>query len=218
MPLSMNACGPILVAMESKGGSMVMCNLTKGEQHKPEFLAINPWHHIPALEDGDVKIGESNAILRYLAKKYMPSLYSDDAGTAARIDFALDSWSEACKFHEKTVYLAYGYFPFQEDAAVLKKSCEDYVEAAQKWLKIFKGDKPFVGGEMPCIADYKAVPFLYSAMQPWCKEKVGLEMPTEIAAYVDAFCEKVNASAFLSSAGGYSLKEYAATNPKYVPY
>lgn len=41
-----------------------------GEQFQPEFLAINPFHHIPALVDHDFRIVESLAILDYLEAKY----------------------------------------------------------------------------------------------------------------------------------------------------
>ena len=41
----------------------------KGDQFKPEFLAINPNGKTPALTDGDVKIFDSTAILLYLAEK-----------------------------------------------------------------------------------------------------------------------------------------------------
>jgi glutathione S-transferase len=41
----------------------------KGEQHTPEFLAINPNAKVPAIVDGDVAMFDSNAILLYLAEK-----------------------------------------------------------------------------------------------------------------------------------------------------
>jgi len=41
-----------------------------GDTRKPEFLAINPNGHIPALVDEDVTMWESMAINLYLAKKY----------------------------------------------------------------------------------------------------------------------------------------------------
>jgi len=46
---------------------LVFCDLTKGEQRRPEFGAINPNHKVPALEDGDLKLWESNAMIQYLA-------------------------------------------------------------------------------------------------------------------------------------------------------
>ena len=41
----------------------------KGDQHKPEYLAINPNAKVPAIVDGDTLVFDSNAILLYLAEK-----------------------------------------------------------------------------------------------------------------------------------------------------
>lgn len=48
---------------------MVPLDTRRGDQFKPEFLAINPNAKTPALTDGDVTIFDSNAILLYLAEK-----------------------------------------------------------------------------------------------------------------------------------------------------
>lgn len=41
----------------------------KGDQHSPEFLAINPNAKVPAIVDGDVAMFDSSAILMHLAEK-----------------------------------------------------------------------------------------------------------------------------------------------------
>ncbi len=44
-------------------------DVRKGEQHRPDYLAINPNGKTPALVDGDAVVFDSNAILLYLAVK-----------------------------------------------------------------------------------------------------------------------------------------------------
>ncbi len=41
----------------------------KGEQHTPQYKAINPNAKVPAIVDGDAVVFDSNAILLYLAEK-----------------------------------------------------------------------------------------------------------------------------------------------------
>jgi GSH-dependent disulfide-bond oxidoreductase len=41
----------------------------KGDQHKADYLAVNPNAKVPAIVDGDVTVFDSNAILLYLAEK-----------------------------------------------------------------------------------------------------------------------------------------------------
>jgi glutathione S-transferase len=45
-------------------------NLQAEEQLRPEFLALNPNHKIPVLEDGDLVVWESGAILLHLGEKH----------------------------------------------------------------------------------------------------------------------------------------------------
>src|SRR5919204_4098640 len=41
----------------------------RGDQHKPDFLKINPNAKVPAIVDGDAVVFDSSAILLYLAEK-----------------------------------------------------------------------------------------------------------------------------------------------------
>ncbi|MEM9450438.1 MAG: glutathione S-transferase family protein [Cyanobacteria bacterium P01_E01_bin.6] len=47
----------------------IVVNL-RGEQLKPDFLALNPFHHVPVLVDDGFRVLESLAILDYLEQKY----------------------------------------------------------------------------------------------------------------------------------------------------
>ena len=48
---------------------LVPVDTRKGEQHAPEYLAINPNAKVPAIVDGGETVFDSNAILLYLAEK-----------------------------------------------------------------------------------------------------------------------------------------------------
>lgn len=60
-------------------------DLLKREQRRPEFLALNPLGQVPVLEDGELVLADSNAILVYLVERYAPDsgwLVRDPAGAS----------------------------------------------------------------------------------------------------------------------------------------
>jgi glutathione S-transferase len=59
--------------------------LGQGEQNSEQFLKINPFHHVPVLEDNGHVIRDSNAIIAYLARQYDPKWYPSDAISVARV-------------------------------------------------------------------------------------------------------------------------------------
>lgn len=64
----------VSIALEELGLSydMEWVRLDKEEQMTPEFLALNPNHKIPVLEDDGQVIWESGAILLHLGERYDP--------------------------------------------------------------------------------------------------------------------------------------------------
>ncbi|MDX6549259.1 MAG: glutathione S-transferase [Gaiellales bacterium] len=65
------------------------------ERPRPEwYAAINPLLGIPTLQDGELILSESNAILRYLAnRERRDDLYPADPAARARVDMMLDRYS-----------------------------------------------------------------------------------------------------------------------------
>lgn len=88
------------VALAEAGGDyeFVPVDLAKGEQRRPEFVAVNPHAKVPAFVDGDVKLAESNAILFYIAEKFPAArlLPADAAGRARAIQW--------CDFTSMSLY------------------------------------------------------------------------------------------------------------------
>lgn len=62
--------------------------LDRNEQLAPSFLALNPNHKIPVLEDDGLVIWESGAILLHLAEKHGRLLPADPAGRIHAIQYA----------------------------------------------------------------------------------------------------------------------------------
>ena len=58
------------------------------------YVDLYPFGTIPFLEDGHLTLGESNAMLRYLAnRERRTDLYPAEPARRAQVDWALDAWS-----------------------------------------------------------------------------------------------------------------------------
>lgn len=86
-PLSGHAHRAVLFAsLLGVPHELIEVDLAAAAHKSPEFLKLNPFGQIPVLEDGDLVIADSNAILVYLAKKAGRSDWlPEDAAGAARV-------------------------------------------------------------------------------------------------------------------------------------
>ena len=67
----------------------ILINLKEGEQFKPDFLALNPFHHVPVIVDDGLRVLESLAILDYLESKYRDRpLLPKDVSQLAKVRMA----------------------------------------------------------------------------------------------------------------------------------
>ena len=60
----------LLLALLNIDANIIDIDLMSGEQKSPEFLQKNSAGQVPTLEDGNVNLADSNAILVYLASRY----------------------------------------------------------------------------------------------------------------------------------------------------
>jgi glutathione S-transferase len=85
-PMSPRARKPrIVLAEKGLQYEKITIDITKQEQKKPEYLAINPYGKVPALQDDGATVYESSVIMEYLNDKYPnPPLMPTDPGQRAR--------------------------------------------------------------------------------------------------------------------------------------
>ena len=65
-------------------------DMQNGEHRSDAYGAINPSKQVPALVDGDFRMAESSAILKYLASKFDCPEYPKDLEKRAKVDEAMD--------------------------------------------------------------------------------------------------------------------------------
>ena len=139
-----------------------------GEQHLAEYQSINPQGVVPALVDGDVRIGQSLAIIDYLEERYpKPALYPQSIEAKA---FARQfSQVVACDIHPLNNLRVLKY---------LKRSLGQGDEARDNWYhhwvrrgftaleKLLAGrgwQGPYCLDDQVTIADACLVPQIYNA-------------------------------------------------------
>lgn len=68
----------------------VMVDILTGAHYQEPYSSINPNRMVPMLEDGDFRLTESSAILKYLADKYNLPSYPKDPKKRARVNEVMD--------------------------------------------------------------------------------------------------------------------------------
>ena len=130
--------------------TMHVVDILSGDQHKPEFRAINPNGKVPALVDGDVVVFDSNAILLFLAEKHDRFLPRSPAGKGA-----LYSW---------LMFVATGVGPYSGQAMHFTRYAPDpvpyarnrYVRETARHYEVLEqrlADRTFILGDDYTIAD-----------------------------------------------------------------
>ena len=145
---------------------MQVVDLMKGEHVQPPYAQINPSKLVPVLEDGNFRLTESSAILKYLAEKSGSPAYPKELRARARVNERMD-WinTQLCRD------LAYGLvypqiFPLHKRPSdeQQKGQLAWAKERAKGWMKVLDesliGKQKYLCGEEISIADYFASSFV----------------------------------------------------------
>lgn len=166
-------------------------SISKGDQFKPEFLAISPNNKIPAIVDPEgpegepISIFESGAILKYLAEKFGR--------------FYGQSWRERVKIDEWLFWQVGGWGPMLGQANHFVKFAPEkvpygikrYVAEAQRLYGVLEGQlgrqaaagRDYVAGDDVSIADF--------AILDWSKGYATYEVDLAAHPHIAAWRERM---------------------------
>jgi glutathione S-transferase len=138
---------------------VVELDMKAGENRKPAYLALNPFGQVPTIQDGDITLFDSNAILVYLAKRYGDAswLPEDPLGAAA-----VQRWLSLAAGQ-----IAYG--PCTARLVTVFGAPHDHDTAKKLAVKLFDvldgelAHKPFAAGNQVTIADIAAHTYIAHA-------------------------------------------------------
>jgi glutathione S-transferase len=142
-----------------------------GKKSTPEFLAKDPADLTPLLEEEGLPKGalwESCAIMQYLCNKHgLDHLYPREPERRAMVDSAMFYLiGTLYPLVARATYpaLGFGQYPGEVGSSAasdeLKAQAAKDAEAAiarplEVYREFFLADGPFIGGETPCIADFR---------------------------------------------------------------
>ena len=161
-PVSTTSRPIVLFAVESGIDlEYKIVDLFTGEHFQPEYASVNPSRQVPVLEDGDFRLTESSAILKYLADKIHSPAYPTDLQQRARVNELMD-WLNTGFYRDFSYGLLYPQiFPFQRrpDDAVQAGTLAWGKDKATMWLKVLDESligpkRAFLCGEDITLADY----------------------------------------------------------------
>ena len=140
-------------------------DLTKGDQMKPEFTALNPNQRMPVLEDDGFVLWESNAILQYLAMKKPAgaALWPSDARRQADVGrwmfWERAHWAPACGTlaFERVVKGILGQGG--PDPAVVAKGEQEFKRVGGILNNALRGRKWLAGNDLT-LADFSVGPWM----------------------------------------------------------
>ena len=167
-PLSSNS-HKVRIAAALLGIELDLQNLElpKGEQRRPEYLAINPMGKV--LVDGDLVLPESAAIMIYLAEsKPDNTLYPAERRARAEVNrwlfWAANHWAPAIAALAFEKVLKPRFFNGEPDPVQIKRQ-EDLTQGFSKVLSEHLAKRQWVAGDTLTLADIAIAAAFASPLQ-----------------------------------------------------
>ena len=127
-----------------------------GQERPPEYLKEQPFDQVPILNDGEVRLFESGAIIQYIAEKSEALLPRETAEKYRAIGWtyaALNSVEPALM----NVVLIDVFYAGEEWAKLRREGARDFAKLKLKRISDWLGDKEWLEGDRFTIGDLMMV-------------------------------------------------------------
>jgi glutathione S-transferase len=208
----------LLIAEKGLAVDEVLVDLMTGAHHQEPFVSFNPNRLVPVLEDGDLKLTESSAILKYLAEKYDLPEYPKDLKERAKVNEVMD-WFNTNLYRDWGYNLCYPQLfphhvrPSEEGQRVVVEWGRD---RSKFWLQVLNdywlGDgRQWLVGDRITIADYLGGSIVgladiirfdlapYPNVTRWLANVKTLGHWSEVSAALDGFAASVAEKEFVAA-------------------
>jgi glutathione S-transferase len=141
--------------------TIIDVDILKGEHKAPAFLSKNPFGQLPVIEDGNVTLADSNAILVYLATRYDEArqYYPREAVPSAEVQRWLSVAAGELRYGPGNLRLL-ALLKAPIDKAVAERASAQLLPLLEAWL----GTRSWLVGEQITIADIAI--YTYSVLAP----------------------------------------------------
>jgi glutathione S-transferase len=210
---------PVRLLIAEKGLKVeeAVVDLFTGAHHQEPFASFNPSRMVPVLEDGDLKLTESSAILKYLADRFDMPEYPKDLKQRAKVNEVMD-WVNVNLYRDLGYNLAYPQlFPHHKRPSEegQKVAVEWGRDKTRFWLQVMNdywlgGGRKWLCGDQITIADYLAGSILslvdtikvdmkpYPNVRRWLDGVKGLKHWGEVSTALDGFAASVKDMPFVA--------------------
>src|SRR5689334_10425324 len=120
--------------------------LDQGDQDTPDYRAVQPFGQVPILEEGDLVIFESGAIVLYVGER-SETLLPKDVGARARATQWLIAALSSIEPHVMNVLLLDLFYANEEWAKLRRPSAVEFAHKRLAALSKSLGDKPYLDGD-----------------------------------------------------------------------
>lgn len=158
---------------------LVPIDLMNGQHKSPEFLQLNPLGQLPVLEDDNLILRDSQAILVYLAKKYGGDWFPSDAAEMALVTQWLSTAANEIARGPNDARLN-KKFGFAIDLDAAQQKAEAILNLIEKHFS--QTENQWLALDYPTIADIACFPYIalapeggiildkYPAINQWCNQ------------------------------------------------